>query len=262
MRPILFSLGSLDFFAAPVFAGLSALTAFWYLRRSRVEARLTDEDFWHVVLALCVGTIAGGVLAHAFFYGGGIADNAAHFLSTGRIRGGAFFGNLWGAAAGAALAARLRRLDFKPIADLLGAASVLALTVMRWGCLQHGCCYGKPTDLAWAIVFDHPRAALRRSLHGIPLHPSQIYESLGCLAIFVFLHFAVFPLVRRGRLAAGSVFAASLALYGAWRFCVDFLRGGDQGLLRPFGMGTSQLFAAASIAAACILYRRWSQDAR
>src|SRR5262249_55002137 len=54
----------------------------------------------------------------------------------------------------------------------------------RLGCLAAGCCYGRETDVPWAIVFTNPiAAATAKTPLGVHLHPTQIYEFLAEMAI-------------------------------------------------------------------------------
>ena len=48
----------------------------------------------------------------------------------------------------------------------------------RFGCLLAGCCYGRPSDVPWAITFTDPVAAANVGTPlGIPLHPTQLYDA-------------------------------------------------------------------------------------
>ncbi len=250
MRPILLSFGPIEIIAAPVFAGLSSLLAFLYVRRYRKHADISLEELWSLMLFLLLGTMVGGVLLYVFLYGGGIGDNIEYVLKWRRVPGGSFFGNLWGAALAVMLFVLWRGKPFAPLADLIGAAAPLGLALQRFGCLQHGCCYGRPADLPWAIIFTPARSGIRASLRGIPLHPTQLYESLGCVLIFLFVHFVVFRRIRDGRAPAGLAFTASLALYAILRFIFDPFRGGDFGVLRPLGLTTAQLLSMLTFAGA------------
>ena len=254
MRPVLFSVGHVDFFSAPIFAGLSALAAYFYYARNRPSG-LSEEDFWNLMMRLAVGVIAGSVLLYFLAYGPGFAGNVKRLLARRRVPGGSFFGSLLGATALAYAYCRSRNLPFGPVADPLGPASLLALSIMRLGCLLNGCCYGRPTDLPWGLVFTDPRCNVRDSWLGRPLHPTQVYEAAGSLAILLFVHFAALRRVRSGRWPAGSAFALSLGLYCVLRFALDFTRGGDPGVFRLVGLGTSQWIAAACLLALTPLLR-------
>src|SRR5207253_683315 len=55
----------------------------------------------------------------------------------------------------------------RPLAELLDAlapAGVLALAIGRLGCFLAGCCYGRPSELPWAVVFPELGAPARHPL--------------------------------------------------------------------------------------------------
>ena len=263
MRPILFSIGGIELLAAPVFAGLAAIAAAVFVYRNREHAKLTPEAYWDVMLPMAVGTIAGGVLLYLALYGGGLGESLPRLWRTHRVPGGAFYGNLLGALAVAAWVCRRKGLSFRRVGDLIGTAAPLGLAVMRLGCFQHGCCFGRKTDAAWAVTFTDERSAIKRLLLESPIHPSQLYEAALAGLIFVVVHFGVFPRVKAGRLPVGSAFLAFLGLYATARFGLDFFRGSDPGIIRPFGLTTAQSCALGSLAVAAFLWKDWTgRDAR
>jgi phosphatidylglycerol:prolipoprotein diacylglycerol transferase len=108
----------------------------------------------------------------------------------------------------------------------------------RLGCLAAGCCYGKPTDVPWAIVFSNPLAAANVGTPlGIPLHPTQLYEAGTELLILVCL----LATERRGRPFAGRTFWLYMLLYAVSRFVIEFYRGDPRGMV--WGVTTSQFIS-------------------
>lgn len=93
-----------------------------------------------------------------------------------------------------------------------------AMAIGRIGCFLTGLSddtYGNHTRLPWGVDFgDGPR------------HPTQLYDilALGVMAGIL----AVYQ--RRGRLGwnTGKLFRAFMAMYGAWRFFVEFLKPTDK----------------------------------
>ncbi|HYC77377.1 MAG TPA: prolipoprotein diacylglyceryl transferase [Planctomycetota bacterium] len=109
-----------------------------------------------------------------------------------------------------------RGLPFLKALDVVIYAAPIMLGMGRVGCFLAGCCYGHRTDVPWAVVFTRGDG-----LNGVPLHPAQLYETLGCALIFAFLWFFV-----RGRERFdGHVTAVYFVLYGVERFTVEFFRG-------------------------------------
>ncbi|RPJ85108.1 MAG: hypothetical protein EHM13_02095, partial [Acidobacteria bacterium] len=106
------------------------------------------------------------------------------------------------------------------------------------GCVLAGCCYGRPTDAPWAIVFtDAFTASYVGTPLNVPLHPVQLYESAAELAILG----GLLVLERRGRGFAGRTFWTYVLLYGMVRFGLEFFRGDERGIV--LGMSTSQFIS-------------------
>jgi len=60
------------------------------------------------------------------------------------------------------------KLPIRRYNDILAIGLVLALAVGRIGCFLNGCCFGKPTNLSWAVRFPY----------GSDAYYSQIYPNL------------------------------------------------------------------------------------
>lgn len=64
---------------------------------------------------------------------------------------------VYGSLIGASLAfvgfCRRHQLPILAMADMIAASLVIGLALGRIGCLLNGCCYGGPTEVAWAISF-------------------------------------------------------------------------------------------------------------
>jgi prolipoprotein diacylglyceryltransferase len=73
-----------------------------------------------------------------------------------------------------------------------------------------GCCRGIPSNLPWAQNFGD----------GILRHPTQLYEMLAALSIFISL-IVTYPRLRPHR---GLIFFMAITLYSFVRFFNEFLR--------------------------------------
>lgn len=260
MRPVLFSFGSIEILAAPVFAGFAAIAAAWFVFRHREHAKLTETGYWDLMLPMAIGTMAGGALLYIIFYGGGLSMSIPRLMRTYRISGGTFYGNLLGALLTAAFVCRRRGLSFRRVGDLIGPAALLGLAIMRLGCFQRGCCYGRPTSWPWAVTFTDAASGVKRSMLGVAVHPSQLYEAALVAGLYCFVAFEVLPRAKDGRVPAGSALLASIGAYAAVRFLLDFARGGDRGILRPGGLTTAQLLSVLLALGAAGLWTRWSRE--
>ncbi|GEM_PF-594259 len=127
-------------------------------------------------------------------------------------------GGLLGGAAGVYTFCLIKQLPFARVADATAPGLALGLAVSRLGCWFAGCCYGRPTDLPWAVKFQNPHTLARP--FDVPLHPTQIYAFLIGLAIFT----AVMQL-RKRQTFQGEVMLACFMLISGARMFLDLFRG-------------------------------------
>jgi len=152
--------------------------------------------------------------------------------------GGVFYGGLILAVAVAFWYIHRHRMPFWTTCDVFAPGIALGHVTGRLGCLAAGCCYGKPTNVAWAITFTNPLAAANVGTPlGIPLHPTQLYEAGAALIIVVLLLITE----KRGRPFAGRTFWLYMLLYAISRYVIEFYRGDPRGTV--FGISTSQFIS-------------------
>lgn len=172
--------------------------------------------------------------------------------------GGVFYGGLLGALPVAWYFIRKYELPLLTTFDVLAPAVALGQAIGRLGCFAAGCCYGKVCTMPWAVVFHSEDArALVGVPIGVPLHPSQLYESLLTAALTVYL-------VRLfgARRFEGQVALAYLAFYAVIRFVLEFWRGdAARGLLFDGALSTSQLIALFVATATLMIWPSLSRRA-
>jgi phosphatidylglycerol:prolipoprotein diacylglycerol transferase len=120
---------------------------------------------------------------------------------------------------------RRRGWNFWEIGDLISVAVPIGLGLGRIGNFINGELYGRPTNVAWAMVFPEGGS--------MPRHPSQLYEAiLEGLILFLILRWLYLR-----KLHPGTVIWGLIGFYGLFRFLVEFVRepdahiGFDVGLL-------------------------------
>lgn len=113
--------------------------------------------------------------------------------------------------------AKYHKINFLELADLVLPAVALAQSIGRWGNFFNSEAHGGPTDLPWAIYAD-----------GQYVHPTFLYESIWCLALFIFLIW-----LDNRREFAGQLSCLYGILYSLERCLVEQLRT-DSLMIGPF----------------------------
>jgi len=116
--------------------------------------------------------------------------------------------------------------------DLLAWSIPIPLSITKIGCLFNGCCYGRQCSLPWAITFPEGAAAPA----AVPLHPTQIYEILLLICIWLFFNKLK---IERWR---GTMLLWFLCLYGFGRMGIDFFRGDTDRYIYVGPITLTQLF--------------------
>jgi len=222
----------------------------------------TGAHFWAVMYSVIFGGLLGGKLGYFLVYWHESA--AAPLRTLLDTRGGwVFWFAIGGSMAGGWVyqqwfnKGRPRKRRYLPIADYILGAVPLGHFFGRLACFANGCCYGRPTGLPWGVRFSHPASSVGDAVLGVPLHPVQLYESFGMLALFLFFLLHVLPGTRSGRYRHGTAFFGYLIVYSAMRFFLEFLRADDRGVLVSDLLTPSQWFSAAAfLIGGVMLWRR------
>ena len=227
VHPILFELGSLTIYSYGVLLASAYLLGLWLaVRRAKAAGvdgnKVMDLLIW-VIIAALVGAKALLFIVDFRHFTSGWQE----FMSLLRS-GGVFYGGLIAAVVVCILQLRRHRLPLWQSGDLFAPGIALGYMVGRLGCLMAGCCYGKPTEVAWAITFTDPAANLNVGTPlNVPLHPTQLYESAAGLVMLV----ALLALEKRPNPYPGRTFWSFVAMYSVLRFGIEFFRGYDRGVV-------------------------------
>lgn len=241
MHPVLLQVGSLKIYSYGVFVAVGFLAAIWVAGREIARQGQDREKFYDMGFWVVLSAIAGARLFHVLVYWPQYAANPLEILKL--WNGGlVFYGGFLAAVAACLIYLRKNRIPFLPVADASALGIPLGLAFGRLGCTMAGCCYGKPSALPWAVTFSDP--ASLAPLH-VPLHPTQVYESLAGFAIFGVLY------ATRDRFRTpGTRFWTMLVLYGVARSFLEIFRDDPRGFLGPFS--ESQVVSAVLIVYAAI----------
>lgn len=210
MWPVLFRIDGFTFYSYGFMLAVGFLVAAWLGAREAEREGISWQWVFDLTLVLCISAIVGARLVYVITELPWFIKHPREALS---LSGGglSFFGGFGFALATGIAFARRSRVSAWVMADIAAPYVALAYAIARVGCFLNGCCYGTPSELPWAI----PRSP--QDL--IPRHPTQIYASLGSLAIF-----AILLAIRRGRHFPGFRMFLYVGLYSVMRFVVEIFR--------------------------------------
>ncbi len=259
MHPIVFKIGSWPVHWYGVLVALGFLAGLWTASRRAPRSGLTSEQVGDAGPWLILGTVLG---ARSLYVGSYWEEKFAGrpWWEMFMVQNGGlvYYGGLIGASLALMLFCRFRKVPLWKLADVLAPSIALGYVFGRLGCLMNGCCYGSQCALPWAITY--PRSANDTfpvdAERGLPVHPTQVYDSLLNLALYCFLAW----LYRRKKFD-GQVFAAYLICYALTRSFVEYFRGDytaahlSAGLITPAQL-ISVGILIAGVTLGVVLWRR------
>lgn len=261
MYPILFEIGGWPVYSYGVLLAAAYLVGLQLgvvrARRAGVDpAKVMDLGIYLIIAALVGAKLMLIAVDWDYF-----RSQPRELLSLVRA-GGVFYGGLILSVAVGFWLVRKYKLPVWTTADLMAPGIALGHVIGRFGCLLAGCCYGRPTDVPWAVTFTNPLAATNVGTPlQIPLHPTQLYDAGAELIILAFLLLTE----RKGRPFAGRTFWAYMMLYGISRFIIEFYRGdANRGTILG-SLSTSQSVSLLLVPVSLVMLaylRRRNQPAR
>jgi phosphatidylglycerol:prolipoprotein diacylglycerol transferase len=216
VHPVLIRIGPLSIHTYGVLVAAGFLLGLALAVRQGKKEGIPPESIIDIGFYALLAAIVGSRLLF-------VAINAGHYvkhpLDVMKIWEGGlvFYGGLLLAVPVAWWYIRKHALDMGRLMDIFAPSMAIGHAVGRLGCLFAGCCYGKPSGVSWAVTFLD-RECLATT--GVPLHPTQLYESLGEL-----FNFLILITLRRHQAFKGQLFWTYIVLYSALRFTVEFFRG-------------------------------------
>ncbi|MBF2002835.1 MAG: prolipoprotein diacylglyceryl transferase [Synechococcales cyanobacterium M58_A2018_015] len=194
------------------------LSSYLAKRRGVNPDLISDLSIWLVVAA-----IPAARLYYVAFEWDNYANNLGEILAI--WHGGiAIHGAILGGMAAALIFARLNKVSFWQLADLVAPSLILGQAIGRWGNFFNSEAFGRPTDLPWKLYIP-----LNQRPPGYTqfeyFHPTFLYESIWNLGVFVLLMVLFFRGVQgKLRLKLGTLFLVYLITYSLGRFWIEGLR--------------------------------------
>ncbi len=233
--PILFRLGSLEVRYYGLLFALGFLVGYYIIKYFFNKENAPQIEIDKMALYIILGSVIGARLGHCLFYEPDIylADPIQIlFVWQGGLasHGGAIgliFG-LW------LYSLKSWNHSWLHILDRIAVPTALAGSFIRLGNLFNSEIYGYQTDLPWGFVFV-------RDGQTMPHHPTQIYESLGYLLIFIVLLFMYNK--RNGIINRGFLVGWAITLIFILRFFVEFIKNDQVGFEQNMILNMGQLLS-------------------
>jgi phosphatidylglycerol:prolipoprotein diacylglycerol transferase len=244
MFPVLFSIGPLTLHTYGTFVATGIVVGILVTIRIGRSQGITSQNILDIGFIAIFSGIIGSRLLYILMNLSYYSSNPLDMLKL--WQGGLVF-------SGGLLAALIiliwysKRKDYNPLllGDICSPGVAIGQAIGRIGCFMMGCCYGKPTTVAWGVVFTNPRSLARLN---IPLHPTQLYSSLSGFVIFVIL-----MILTAKKKFKGQVLLWFLILHSASRLLIERFRGDDRGLIPGTHWTVTQFSTVFILAGAVIM---------
>ena len=233
------------------------ISIFLGLRFSERYALDKDKILDYVICAV-PSAIVGARLYYVIFSWSDYKDN---FWDVFKIwEGGlAIYGGIFGALLAIFIMSRFKKDKFFHLIDFAIPYIMLGQAIGRWGNFMNQEAFGTNTNLLWGMISPKTTEYLTWLAESTgaavdplkPVHPTFLYESLICLAGFIFL------VIYRSKLQKnyGEVTALYMCIYGVARALIEGLR--TDSLMVKIGsvdIRVSQVLSVALIVLGIALY--------
>ncbi len=239
--PEIFRIGGLGLRYYSLFFGLAFYSSYLILVKIYTKEKIHLEYLNNLTVYVFIGTLIGARLGQVFFYEFGYyknhlleivlpfrVDPVTGFEFTG-FQGLASHGGAVGILISLAIYCKKHKQPFLLVADKLAIVVPFAGFFIRIGNLFNSEIIGKPFNGVWAFVFAR--------VDNMPRHPSQLYEALSYLIVFV-LMWCLYT-TKAQPFKSGFLFGLFLVSVFSIRFILEFFKENQEPFenAMPLNMG-------------------------
>lgn len=226
------------------------IVGYYIMKKVYKKEGLDDDKLDKLLMYMLIFTIVGARLGHCLFYEPEYyLSNPIKFLYV--WEGGlASHGGAIGILIGLYIYSKKIDKPFLWIMDRIVIPVAIGGAFIRTGNLMNSEIYGEPTTLPWGFKFvrDFP---VGMPLDEIPAcHPTQIYEALFCIAVFIYLLYAYFKQDIADK-RPGFMFSIFLIIVFGSRILIEFIKNPqvdfEQNMTLDMGQWLSIPFLIAGI---------------
>lgn len=236
-----FTLFGIKIYWYGVLITLGVVLAYLYASRRAKSFGVSGDRMFDVVFVALICGFLGARIYYCVFQTldpNGIDYDFITMFTTIRDGGLAIYGGVIGGFLGGFIACRVRKVNFRAMADLASLGFLIGQTLGRWGNFINQEAFGAQCSSDWLFAMTSTDIIARDHLEaGAAVHPCFLYESVWCLVGFIALHFYS----KKLRSFDGEIMLMYLAWYGLGRAWIEGLRT-DSLMAGPFKV--SQLVAA------------------
>lgn len=247
--PTFFTLFGLDIRYYGVLWAVAFMLGIYYFtkfcKHEGLPDKLVDSMFWCATIL----AIVGARLGHCLFYEPEVYLADPLRILNIREGGMASHGAAIGFLLGLTIFAIANKMPWWWGADRIMIPVAIGGAGVRIGNLMNSEIYGGPTDLPWGFIFQ-------RAGETQPMHPTQIYEALCYILVFVILLWLYFKR-DAGRKHPGLMFGVGLIGIFVARFFIEYIKndqvGFEEGMRSAIGMNMGQLLSIPFVVIGIVL---------
>lgn len=240
ISPVVFSFGSITVRWYGVIIALGFLLAFLYVLKRSKNFGFQKEKIENITFITSIVAIISARLYYVICYPGDFyIENPSKILCINE-GGIAIYGAILGGISALWFMSKQNEMDFLSLLDLMSLGVLIGQAIGRWGNFVNQEAFGTITNLPWGMSSEN---TLNQTVH-----PCFLYESLGCLICFIFLHY--YSLNKK--YPKGNIFLMYLMIYGILRFLIEGLRT-DSLIIPGTFIKISQLVSILLVVASIIL---------
>ncbi len=215
-NPEIFRIGSLAVRWYGLFWALSFFLGYEIIRRIFIKENIPEKQADSILIYMAVGSIVGARLGHCFFYD--FDYYSQNLIEVFYIWQGGLASH--GGAIGILIALyyfqkKVSNQSFTWLLDRVVIPVALAAFFIRMGNLMNSEIYGVETSLPWGFIFEARG-------EDVPKHPTQIYEGLAYLVLFISLGWIYIK--KRTKLPVGFLTGFFALFMFTARFLVEFIK--------------------------------------
>ena len=223
VNPYIFHIGERPIAWYGLLWAMVFIVGYYIMKNIYKRESLSEDNLDKLLTYMLVSTIVGARLGHCLFY-----EPEYYFADPKKFlyvwEGGlASHGGAIGILIGLYIYAKKVNKPYIWILDRIVIPAAIGGAFIRMGNLMNSEIYGQPTTLPWGFKFvrDYP---IGMPIENIPAcHPTQIYEALFCVAVFIYLLYAYYK-QNMGERRPGFMFGMFLLVVFGSRIMIEFIK--------------------------------------